>query len=363
MPNIFGKSQSDYEYLGAINDAALLDAHNAELKRKGSPLNFQALRDAHNPLAQPFNDVEANAQAVGFVTNNLQAIQAEIEEILYLDFRLDEFFPMVTNIPEGAKSYSYRVVDRVGQGSFIENGGSNANSAQTALRNVAYNLEYGGIIPEWTLEDLRRATFGGVPLDSETVRAGTEGAMDHIEQVGLLGDANFAFEGLTNHSGITTAAAAALWSTLTSDALVAEIQAQVTAIVLATEEIFGRVVKTGMTLYLPIVQADLLLNKGYGDNRDKSVWDYVRTNNIWTNYTGKPLELKIVAEMSTAGAGSTARALFGFKDTRVMEMAMPIAPRVITTVNKGYSICTPMEYKVSGLNVKRPTAMRYLDNI
>lgn len=363
MPNIFGKSQVDYTHLGAFKDAGMLDSHNKALAVRGRSNNFNALRDHHNPLAIPMNDVEANAQAIGFLTNNLQAVQSEIEEIFYLDFRLNEFVPIITNIPEGATTYSYRVVDRVGTGTFISNDGTNARSAGVSARNVPYNLEYAGIIAEWTLEDLRRAVFGGISLDTETLKAATEGAMDHIELVGLLGDPDYGFTGLVNNPDVTTAAAAAVWSTLTADQLVSEIQTRVTQVIIQTNEIVGRVIKSSMDIYLPVAQADLIFNTKLSVDADKTVWEYVSMNNLWTKYTGKPLTLHIVAELNGAGAGSSDRMIVGQNDTRVMEMAIPIMPRVITTINKGFSISAPMEYKISGLNVKRPGTMLYVDSI
>ena len=363
MPNIFGKSLDSYSHLQAFQKAGVLDSHNKALEAKGRPNNFAALRDHHNPVAVPLNDVEANAQAIGFLTNNLQAIQTEIEEILYLDFRLNEWFPIITNVPEGATTYSYRVVDRTGQGSFIENNGTNARSAGVSARNVPYAIEYAGIIAEWTMEDLRRAMFGGISLDSETVKAATEGAMDHIEQVGVMGDSDYGFTGLINNADVPTATAAGTFASRTAEQVASDIQTQVTAVISATREIVGRVIKKGLCVYVPIEQADILFNTPYGDNNDKSIWDYVRTYNLWTKYTGMPLELKIVAELDGAGAGDTDRMLIGFNEARVMEMAIPIMPRVITTINKGFTICAPMEYKMSGLNVKRPGTMRYVDGV
>lgn len=363
MPDIFGKTQADFRMLDAMAKRKMLDAHNMQLKARGRVHNFDALPSSHNPIAVPLNDIEANAQAVHFVTNNLQAIQAQIEEQLYTDFRLDSFFPLITNIPEGARTYSYRVINKYGQGKFISNSGRDANNAQVSLQNVPYALEYGGIVPNWNLEDLRAAAFAGIALDTTTVSAGTEGCMDHIESVGLEGDATFGFTGLTNNADIPTTAAAKVISLMTADEMVAFIQSNVSFLIAQTQEVFSRVIRDGMTLYVPIAQETLLGDTKLATDASKSVWEYASVNNQWTRRTGKPLKMETVAEMAGAGAGATDRCLFGFNNDRVMEMAMPIQPRVIQTINTHYGVDTPMEYKVSGLNVKRPTAMLYVDSI
>ena len=48
---------------------------------------------------------------------------------------------------------------------------------------------------------------------------------------------------------------------------------------------------------------------------------------------------------------------------RVAEVALPISPRVIMTLDEGYRICAPMEYTMSGVNMKRPDGWHYYDVI
>ena len=362
MPDIFGKNITDYKHLARIKKAGMLDSHNAQLQARGRVHNFDALPSINRPVPMPMQDVEATAQALQIVTNNFQAIQAQIEEILYGDFRLDEWFPIVTNIPEGARSYSYRVVNKYGAGKFIDNSGKSANSATVSLQNVPYSLEYGGIIPAWTIEDLRNAAFAGISLDSETIKAGTEGCMNHIEDVGLSGDTARGFTGLVNNAAVTITGASKTITTNTADENVAFVQSIVATMIADTQEVFGRNIKTGMTLYLPVAQAGRLLTLKLATDASKSVWDYVKTANLWTHMTGQELKLAIVAELLDAAAnGTDDRAILTFNHERVMEMAMPIQPRSTGIIQVAFGVESPMEYKVSGLNVKRPAAMHYYD--
>lgn len=363
MADIFGKNVTDYQHLNRAKKAGMLDAHLSALKRMGREHNFNALTDARNPRLMPFNDLEANAQAIGYLTNNLQAIQAAVEETLYLDFRLNELVPIVTNVPEGATTYAYKVLDRFGKGKFIDSSGHNANNAGVSMRLVPYSLAYGGIIPEWTIEDIRRCAFGGIALDTESIKSATEGCMNHIEEVGLSGDSDYGFTGLINNASIPTTPAGKLFTAMTDLEMAAFITTNVSKIIQDTNEIFGRVVKTGMTIYLPIKQYDIITTKTLGTNVDKTVWEFVRMQNPWTYRTGNPLELRSVAELAAAGAASADRALFGFNDPKVMEMAMPISPRVLKTLETMYGAAAPMEYKISGLNVKHPKACLYVDGI
>ena len=118
-----------------------------------------------------------------------------------------------------------------------------------------------------------------------------------------------------------------------------------------------------MTVYLPVEQFNLITSEPIGDNVDRSIWQYIALHNPWSEYTGQAPMLKAVQELKGAGAAGVDRMIVAVNDRRVMEMAVPIMPRVLTTINKGFSICTPIEYKLSGLNVKRPGTIRFYDGI
>ena len=362
MPDIFGREPRDYEHLAMLDDAGVLDSYLDDQATVWSQPrhNFDAL-GARGSI-ESLQDVEPHAQALGYLSNNLQAMQAMVQEVLYTEFRLDDFLPIKMDVPEGAASYSYKVLDRVGQGRFIDREGTSAPSAGVALRNVPYPLAYGGIKPTWTREDLRQAMFGGVALDTEIIRAGTIGAMDHIEQVGLLGDGIRDFEGLVDHSGITDTDESAKWATLTPDNLVKRLQAITLAAITRTEEVFGRTMRSGFCLYLPLVQAALVSETRLTDI-NMSVWNYYKANNSWTTYTGETPMLKWVTELAGAAGSSNDRAIVGFKNDAVMEMAIPFMPRVLSIMDEGFRLTAPIEYKVSGLNVKHPKAMHYHDII
>ena len=367
MADIFGREAGDYTTLQTVQRLGGPGSVKAFMRDSATAAgrvehNFRALGSGYGTARM--NDADSNAQAISYLTNNLQAIQAMIEEILYTEFRLDNHVPLNTMIPEGATTYAFRVVDRVGQGAWIETGGTDAPSATVAQRLVAYPIEYGGIIPEWTIEDLRRSLFGGVPLDTETIRAAITGAMNHIEMVGLVGDTTKGLQGLVNHSAVDVTAGVDLSGLADGQAIVDQLQSWTTDIITRSKEVFGLTIKNGLCIYLPIEQAALITNKRIKDGNDLSVWNYFVMNNAWYNYTGETIQLKWLQELENAATGgSTDRMIMGLKNDRIFEMAMPISPRVVSTLMKPFSVCAPIEYKISGINMKRPTGLRYYDGV
>ena len=135
-----------------------------------------------------------------------------------------------------------------------------------------------------------------------------------------------------------------------------------TPIIEDTAEVFGRNIRSGLCFYMPITQAALVTNTRLS-NREISIWDYFVTHNAWHSYTGEEIQLKWVQELKGAAASSNDRMLIAFHNPVVMEMAIPISPRVIHSIDQNYGVSAPIEYKISGLNVKRPGPCKYIDII
>lgn len=376
MPDIFGKEPQNYSHILDLMKAGVWEEQQrARTRELGWPdHDFRALGSLQHLAAAGISRDEQNAQAFGYLTNNLQAIHSVRDEILYTDLRLPEFITIISDVPEGAKTYAYRVTDRAGRGQFIENDGTSAPSANVSQRLVPYELRYAGIVPQWTMEDLRNAMLTGMALDADTVEAGMQGALNHIEEFALVGDDTLGVKGLVNlpttGAGkvtlVNTNVPDFLASTTTAEQIRAFITSQIGQVIKDTAEVFGRTVRSGLCVYLPIEQFNKVTSFPFGDNSDRSIWDYIEMYNPWTRYTGETPMLKAVQELDDAGGTANAkldRMIIAVNSNRVWEMAIPIFPRILTTINYGYVITAPMEYKMSALNIKRPTTIRYCDGV
>jgi hypothetical protein len=314
-----------------------------------------------------------NAAVLGYATDNLDAMQSQVEEVLYTEYRLDQFVPIFTDVPEGAQTYSYIIADGRGDAGWIDRRGTNAGSARVNLSRVAYELDLLGVWAEWSKEDLRASMLTSVSLDDETIKFASRSGMDFIERVGLSGDTDKGWQGLVNQTTgtagntvrLTTNANAARFSALTGDQMADAIAAQVSLLIADSSEIIGRTLKEGMSVYLPIRQHNLVTTKRLVDSPNLTAWEWVKTNNQFSALTGgKELALHMVAELGDAAAnGTDDRMIVGMNTREVMEMAQPIMPRTLQVLDMGFHIQVPIEAKISALNVKRPIGLRYVDNV
>ena len=371
MPDIFGREPEDYAVVRGYQEAGLWEQRQQALATRlphAHPThNFRAM----GQLPEFYARAEPNAQVIGYIINSLQAVQTAVDEVLYLKYRLPDYMPMNLDMPEGADSYLVRILDRTGRGQFITNPGTDAPVAGVSQRTENQRLFYAGIDALWTIEDARRSLLSGVALDIRTIEAAVEGAMDHMEAVGLLGtdEVDGAPKGLVNFGtgagkvNLATQEGSSTFDDLTGQQIYELIVDDISWVIETSRETFSTNITTGMTVYLPTGQYNRMSSRFIGDNQERSIMRAIKEDNPWTQRTGNPVEFRSVPELQKAGASSADRMIVACRDDRVFEMGVSIMPRVIEVMSKGRYVCAPVEYKFSPVFMKRPTVMRYRDKI
>lgn len=370
MPDIFGREPEQYETLQvlreAVGDEGVRQHQQHQARRVGAPVhNFNALGAYHAQAALIEAD-EPNAQAIQYVASNLTAIQQMADEILYQETRFQDYVKINMNIPAGSKSYGVRVTDTVGEGQFIDVAGSNAPTAGASQRLVTYPIRYGGIMPHWNFHEIRNAMVAGFPLTMEVLQAGMDGAINHIEKLVFRGDPQTGIKGLINHGDVTVESATAALSTLTGQALVDALQGHVRKFIADTNELIGRRLKSGFCIYVPTVQCGIITDKRLEHGNDLTAWQYFQMHNQWKEMTGEDIMLKSLLELKDAAANSTDdRMVIGLiNNDRILEYAVPLAPRIVHVVPKSFGVEAPIEYEVEpGITMKRPEGIKYIDGI
>ena len=364
MPNIFNKEPHQLKYLA--RQRGNMDARQFR-DEVVSLFENPRLWD-HDFSRRNFrNDAEANVQAIGLISNNQEALMTEVEEVVYEQFKLPEYIPINSGVPEGATSFSYKVIDRKGEGKFINKDGSNVEGATVSAGKIVFNIEYAGIQPQWTLQELRESLFAGIPIDGLTLRAGAEGALAHIQKVGFLGDSDVGFAGLVNNPDITKLQGVSIpnFGSATSDEIVKFINDMIISVGQSTKEIFYDSFGTNPLMFvLPTEAYDIISTKQKTEYSDRTILEWLEARNAWTTRTGQPIQFKSLHYMKGAGDSDSDRVAMYPLNSSIIEMAIPIMPRIIGVDDSSrYLIKTPMEYSMSGLNVKRGSLCLYADGI
>lgn len=378
MPDIFGKEPRDYEWVRYLQSENLWEDHQ---RAQQELVRFEINK---NVALHDFNAIGTRSQiqtravedqsAIGFLTNNLLSIQTAVDEIMYTAYRLPEFVSINTNIALGSSNYGVIVRDRVGRAARVSSPAYDAPSATVSQGLVTRPLFYYGLDAEWTIQEIRGAQLAGMSLDADSIEAAVMGSLEKLEEVAFTGDRDVPGSlGLVNQPTtgtgtdvVRTSTAVQTFAVGTAEQIRIQITTEISKVIENSAETLGRNINTGLTVYLPGEQYDILNSKYLGDNAERTVMRGLMEDNPWTYFTnGSPLMIMRLLELdSVRNPGSaTDRMITTLKHPRIAEMGVSIMPRVLRIMDEGRVIKAQVESEYSELWVKRPQDIYYFENV
>ncbi len=118
------------------------------------------------------------------------------------------------------------------------------------------------------------------------------------------------------------------------------------------------------TLLLPYSKFLLLATRKVNQDGLESILTYLQRNNVYTAQTGRPLMIKGLNGLDTAGAGGTARMITYRRDPSVLKMHIPMPHRFLPVYQAGpIRWEVPGIFRLGGVDVRRPAEVRYTDGI
>ena len=149
MPDIFGRDAEDYTFWSVLfKKQRTWDAYQAGQSqiRDAATVNPQHDFSAFGGgVPEQYQRASQDQQAIGYLTNNMLAIQTMVDEVMYTAYRLPNYIHLNTSIPEGARSYGVRVRDRVGQATRISGPGFEAPSATASEAIITQPIFWYGL--------------------------------------------------------------------------------------------------------------------------------------------------------------------------------------------------------------------------
>jgi hypothetical protein len=301
--------------------------------------------------------------------NFLRTAQNYIEPMVYAreypDFQYRELVPVDNSAPEWTTRIDFfSMGDDVGEAREFAPDGDDIPFVDFQLDKGDSRVNMAGIGYRWNLQELAHAQAYGIRLSADRAEAARRKYEQFMDGVAFLGRAKLGITGLANTASVTAAAVAngaattPAWTTKTPDEILKDINAALSAVFIGSNGI-----ETADTILLPQASYELLAVTRLDGTMATTLMDHIQRANIYTLRTGRPLTIRAVWGLETAGSGSTKRMVVYRRDPGVVKMHIPMPLRWLPAERRLLKFEVPGIFRFGGVEIRRPGAVRYFDGI
>ena len=309
---------------------------------------------------------DAQQVAFNFVVNQTTMIEQQIVKMQYPDVQYPDLVPVETGGNEWVKSITYYSQDMVGRADWFHHQAMDVPLAEVTREKFERGIEMAAIGYRWTIEEVASAmNTPGLNLTADKATACRRAYEEFIEGIALRGNAAKAMQGLINSSLVTATTApadgtgsATTFASKTVDQVVRDINNALTGIATGSNWLYY-----ADTILLPPAVLVGLAGRMF-QYQPITVLEWIKQYNVLTVQTGRPLTIAGVRGLETAGLGGITRMVAYRRDPQVLKMWIPMRHRFLDVWHRGPMIFdVPGIFRVGGLEIRLPAAMRYLDGV
>lgn len=286
-----------------------------------------------------------------FVTRQLEHVMAQATQVDYAVLKSRLFIPVDTSVPNGAETFTYTQWDVLGEARLLANYGEDIPEVDAFC--VQFNKPLKGIADgySYSVQDLRAAQFGGVPLDAQKARAARMMIDRKIDRIAAKGDTLMGLDGFVNHSAVPVVApVVGTWdAATTADEMIKDLDKLVNSIPVATKQTI-----TPDTL-LTATTAFVFLQKPVSD----LVRESVLTSWLKNNYYIKNVDQWI--ELDDASALGGPRAVCYKRDPLVAELVISQEFEQFPPQADGLRFKIACHARTGGILMRKPKGIAYMD--
>lgn len=289
-----------------------------------------------------------------FLDQDLQALETELYETEYADLKARQWFPMKTDVPAGAESFGYRVLDRFGRAEFIAPYSNELPTGGVRMEKKIANVETIGNAFLYSKQDLRAAAMTGMALDREFAQAQMRAHEELFQQTALLGKPELGFIGLFKHPDVAVVAMSDWDNPATTGAqILADLRKLVVQVLSQSQ---GRFQVTQIILPMSsYLAADSRILAADYSIRDTALSAFRQTS------AGVAVDWDI--NLETAGVGGTKRAVAYFKSPTTAQLVQPLAPEIGEPQLDGLVWKRAIESRCGGGIMRQPLSFAYGDGL
>lgn len=307
--------------------------------------------------------------ALTFVQNQATYIETEVDKIEYPEVQYPQLIPVDFSAPDWTKTVTYYSTDKVGKAEWFNHLARDVPKADVDRTKFETTVEMAAIGYGYTLEEISQAQAAGVALTTDRADAARQAYEEFVDETMLYGNDSKNFFGLIDYPGIAAVNAPAdgagggggssLWVNKTPDQIARDFNALITG-----SWVDSKQVGVVDTVLLPLEDYTFLLTKRLTDQMSMTLLQWLGEVNIYTATTGRKLTIRAMRGLETAGTGDSGRMIAYRRDPKVLKAHIPMRHRWLEVMRTGPMLYeVPGIFRLGGLDVKRPTFVRYMDQI
>lgn len=310
---------------------------------------------------------DAQQAALTFLIRQATLIEPTVYQMQYMDIQYSQLIPVDTSAPEWIQSVTYFSADAVGQAQWFAGQAQDVPKVEVTREKFETTVAMAAIGYGYTLEELGTAQMLGIPLTNDKANMARRAAEEKIDGVAMGGDASKGYKGIVNNAAVTATTApadgtgsATTFASKTPDQVLRDVNAQLTGMFTGT---YGKEIAD--TLLLPYSILLDLSTRRIDTVNQTTILEWIEKNNVYTKTTGGQLLIRgVFGWLETAGSGSTKRMIAYRRSPEVLKMHIPMPFRFLAPWQRGpINYDVPGIFRLGGVDVRRPKAMRYLDGI
>ena len=315
---------------------------------------------------------DAQQQAAGFVLPQFYNIESTVYQRKYPSFEYEQFMPVVTAGSEWARGTTFFSGDIAGMANWLSGYGFDMPYASVSREQFLRAFHLAGVGYEWNLEEISTAMLEGRNMTAEKADAARQVAQQFLWNIAMTGRnpgaaaSEKGWTGLLNDPNVPAADVPAngtgnvtWWAAKTPDQILDDINAALDLVVTQSLE-----TEMADTVLLPSSQFRLLGQRPRSSTSDTTILAFLRAHNVYTEQTGRPLNIRGLRNLETADPGGDGRMIVYRNDPQVLRFHLPMPHRFLEPFRKG-----SMTWEVAGImrtggtEIRLPKAMVYRDGI
>ncbi|WP_202391067.1 DUF2184 domain-containing protein [Allopontixanthobacter sediminis] len=313
-----------------------------------------------------------DAAAFNFVVAQAATINPTVYETQFPDLPWNELVFVDTSAPEWTPGIITFASSTVGAARWYAGGAKDIARADVTMEKSQQAVHMASIGYGYDLEEVGQAQLLGVNLGTRKPVAARRAYNEFMWAVTQTGDTTKGLKGLVNQSSVTAGTAPAdgtgsvtTWfdangvATKTPAKILRDFNNAIIGIFTGSNT-----VEMADTVLLPFNVLAWLGATPMSDTNSETILSFVLRNNFYTQQTGRPLTVRGVLGLDTAGASSTRRMAAYANRQDVVSLHLPMPHRFLNVYQDGpTSFEVPGIFRTGGVDVSRPGAFRYLDGI